>query len=134
MRFPDTITVFNQYSSEYIQSFYKTKISGVLFVKDEIAGRDKTGMYNSDAVSVFIPKIATVSKQYIIPVKYSALTEANLPNYFTLAKGDFIALGDLTASTDTIDTLKQTVGDIFEIDAISDLDMGGLKHFLVLCK
>lgn len=134
MVFPDSITIFNAYSSDYDKTFYKTLIKGVLFVKDEIAGRDKTGMYNSDSVSVFIPKMRISGKEYIIPTKYVVLSVDVVEDYFTLNKGDFIALGDLTSSTETIDELKQTVGDIFEVDAVSDLNMGCLKHFLVLCK
>lgn len=134
MVFPDVITVFNKYESDYVTDFHKTVISGVLFTKDEIAGRDKTGMYNSDAVTVFIPKRSIIGVQYILPVKYLDLPVEDLPDYFTLAKGDFIALGDYITSTDTIDVLKQTVGDIFEVDAISDLNIGTLKHFLVVCK
>lgn len=132
MVFPHTITVFNRTSEEYDDEVYeKALVDNVLFIQDENTARNKLGLTNADTVTVYIPRGSSESsgKQLVSPATYENLVDKS--SSYCYRKGDFVCLGDISLDGVSINELKNTTGNVFEITGIADYRFGGLPNLVL---
>lgn len=125
MGYPHTITIFNKYVSDDDSiSYFKTKISGVLFVLDEVSSVKSTGDIGNDRVTIYIPSTSVCSKKYVDSFDFRNNPSINKNLSYTVGKGDFIGFGDLSLDGLSINEYKNSRGNLFEITGISDYNIG----------
>lgn len=141
MKFPHTITIFNQSTltvgGEVIEPYFrKTVIKGVLFVRDENTSRNKFGLANADRVSVYIPKssVDKTNKVLLAGTAYEGASEAEQSVSYSFNKGDYVCFGDVGNDGVNINALKNSDGNIYEITGLASYLFGGLPNYVLGAK
>lgn len=135
MVFPHTITVFNRTSEEYDDEVYeKALVDNVLFIKDENTARNKLGLTNADTITIYIPRGSSevTGKQLVSAADYESLIDKS--SSYCYRKGDFVCLGDVSLDGVSINELKNTTENVFEITGLSDYRFGGLPNLVLSAK
>lgn len=141
MKFPHTITIFNQSTltkgGEVTEPYFrKTVINGVLFVRDENTSRNKFGLANADRVSVYIPKssVDKTNKALLAGAAYEGSSEAEQSVSYSFNKGDYVCFGDVGNDGVDINALKNSDGNIYEITGLASYLFGGLPNYVLGAK
>lgn len=132
--FKDDISLFNiRRSSDGSEIVTKTLLSGVLFFKDENASLETTGLVENDECKIYIPKYVRANKSYIDCLSYNRLSTSDLSKYYTFARDDYVAKGDITPDDlCNLDSYKNTYGNMFLIQGVTDYDFGKKMWFLTV--
>lgn len=141
MKFPHTITIFNQSTltagGEVTEPYFrKTVINGVLFVTDENTSRNKFGLANADRVSVYIPKssVDKTNKVLLSGTAYEGASEAEQSVSYSFNNGDYICFGDVGSDGENINARKNLDGNIYEITGLTSYLFGGLPNYVLGAK
>lgn len=133
--YPHTISVFNQFVNDDGEiHFYKSVIKDVLFLRDDNTGRNKLGLNNADTITCYVNMNATRDIEYLESSTYRISCDNGGNGFFTFAKGDYIAFGDVGETDMDINRFKNETENIFEVTGIIDYRFGGLKNLVVSAK
>lgn len=132
--FNDDVSLFNvRRCSDGSELVTKTLLHGVLFFKDENASLETTGLVGNDECKIYIPKSVITNKSYIDCLSYNRLSNSELNMYYTFARDDYVAKGDITPDDlANLDSYKNTYGNMFLIQGITDYDFGKKLWFLTV--
>lgn len=133
--YPHIISVFNQFiDDEGEQHFYKSVIRDVLFLRDDNTARNKLGLTNADTITCYVNMNSDREVSYIDSSIYRVSCENGEDGFFTFAKGDYIAYGDVGETDMDINKFKNETENIFEVTGIIDYRIGSLKSLVVSAK
>ncbi len=122
--FPHTITLYNKYESDdYESGFQRTVLDGVLFIASKGTNADTTGIKDADAVKITIPMEGRTG--YLSPISW----DADRTNHWTMREGDIVIKGTVTDENPTLQSLKATYNDVYQITTVDTFDIGGLQHW-----
>lgn len=135
MMYPHTISVFNQFTNDDgEQHFYKTVVKDVLFIRDDSTARNKLGLTNADTITCYVSMNSNRESEYVDSSVYRVSCENGESGFFTFAKGDYIAFGDVGETDMNINKFKNETENIFEVTGIIDYRFGSLKSLVVSAK
>ena len=103
MFYNDTVTIFNNYIDDNGEEAYNpTVLNKVNLVIVKSVNTVSSGNEEADTAKLFImPSILESDAEYIKPIEYSKLDNADKPKYFTFNPGaDFFIEGDLSTISD----------------------------------
>ena len=131
-----TVTLFNRsFNAETEEeTYYPTLLEGVDLVETKGANVSKSGMDSADAAKLFVC-IGDVSKTYMEPKAWDALTEDEKKNYITFhSTEDFFVKGDQAAvdlpETDAYEWMRNNFDDVYKVTNIEKYE-DILPHFEV---
>lgn len=134
MLFVHTMTIFNLISEDDEPVYQKSTVSKVLWVKDENTARNKLGVVDADAITVYIPKSATEEHERLLVSGAEFERALDKSNLYAYRKGDFVCFGDVSLGGLSINELKNLTDNVFEITGLSDFSFGGLPNFVLSAK
>lgn len=135
IEFNDTITLLNKLKLNGKTTYKETIISGCLIAKEYGSSKNKEGYVANDLINVYIPYKADFGgKSFIDDIAFSNLSSAEADKYYTFAKGDYVLKGSQSLGGITINDYKNMTRNIFEIVEFNDNRLGGLQHFVLVCK
>lgn len=130
--FNKTVTIHNQYDKvDGELGVQSTAVEGVYYIKDEAVAVRADLSDNADVVFVVIPHTAKHGREIIDKFRFDKLTDDEKLNYFTISSGDFISFGDVAEDITSLTEYRNETGNAYEISAVGDYDVGGLKHYEV---
>lgn len=130
-----SITIHNEYEdSDGNLILSSVLLEGCFYIKDESVNisQDVTG--NADVVFVIIPyeAINGVDKTLVDSFTFDRMSDEEKTKAFKIAYGDFISFGDATGvESSSLSEYRNITGNAYEISAVADYNMGGLKHYEV---
>lgn len=132
MRLPHTITVYNFDDQDGGKAFHRTVLRGVLVDASRAANIIKSGMENTDAVTVYIPFSADAGgKTYLSPKEYAAREDKE--SVFTLRDDrDFFVLGVAQLDGD-YQTVNGALDGVYRISSVDTRNYGSadMQHWQV---
>lgn len=133
--FPHVFTIFNLVDEDS-NEYEKSTIRKSLFVNREATNRNKTGLVNADAISVYIslPVKEYSGKKQVTPQEFDSLSQEDKKSKFCYRKGDFISFGDITLDNLSVNEYKNKYGNIYEITGVSEFNYGGLPVVVLSAK
>lgn len=132
--FPDTITVFNMFSTETKKLWLPTVVKCASFELDENTIRNRVGLANADTVNCYVNKPARSDNVYVSPYDYALMELEVAKKHFTFRKGDMIAKGVVDIGEMSINEFKNRYGNLYVITGVSDFDFGRVSHYLICAK
>ena len=122
-----SMSVFNKYTDENKNVFFKKHLIDNVFWDDSKGVNLNTGYEKADDVNIFISKDKNDMRDYVTPKQYKGLQGT-----WTLNNGDFIVKGDVVETQVlTIKELSSKYDNVFTISLVDDKDFGSpnMQHF-----
>lgn len=132
MKFIDSVTIFNRLKLLNGTIIYnKILIKKALWFDGVTSTIQKTGLFDINAKTIYVPHKQDFNAEYILPERYERLTEGT--GYFTINNGDYIGLGDITLNeNETPQGYKNRTGTLYEIKSVKNYKMGVNKNFEII--
>ena len=133
--FPHTISIFNKKEINGEEQYFRVVVHSTLFVNDAASSLLKTGQIANNTVKVYIKKpVSTEAKEYVTSREFDVLSEVEAHHKYTIARGDYVAKGVVSLEDLTPQQYKSKYENMYEIEAVTDYDMGGLPNFFIVAR
>lgn len=126
--FCDTVTLYNQYKEDGAEKWHRTVIEGVFLDVIKGAVARKTGVSSADGVVLIVPMNVPASTDFVAPAAYCGTG-------WTLAAGDILTAGAVSAEIAVSPKELRRVGEIFTVTSVDRKAHGGsMAHWEVSAK